>query len=39
VLIEASAAGALATTRPGAAPAIPESDEVHALMAEQNLPR
>ena len=39
VLIVASAAGALATTRPGAAPAIPESDEVHALMAEQNLPR
>ena len=35
VLMEASAAGALATTRAGAAPAIPELEEVRALMKAQ----
>ena len=36
VLMEASAAGALATTRAGAAPAIPELEEVRALMKVQS---
>ena len=36
VLVEASAAGALATTRAGAAPAIPQLKEVHKLMREQS---
>lgn len=35
ILMEASAAGALATTRPGAAPAIPELGEVRRLMKAQ----
>lgn len=35
VLLQASAAGALATTRAGAAPAIPELDEVRELMKQQ----
>ena len=37
VLLEASAAGALATTRAGAAPAIPELNEVRELVAKQPL--